>query len=301
MVILLRPAVSPVSASVTSTSQPRDSAQRVYMRESISAQSCASVPPAPALMLRMQFFRSCGPFRKTFSSSESSSLKYLARSPVSSCSICACAAGGSASPSSSMTRKSSSCFSDLASGSILARIEFASSIRPCAFSRLFQKLSAAISALISASRFCNAATSKKPPQVRKFVSGGGYLRLDGVEHIRQKLAERFIRIQNGFLRQPLNPGEFPPALRFLRPLPKFVGDEQQQEQPKQQIAPNNEPLQKSGELAVKRRHKSIGIVGYNRSLVRSGRDISNCGGRILRVNRSWVCLAKVIPAPESSA
>ena len=31
------------------TLKPRRSAQRVYMRPSISAQSCASVPPAPAL------------------------------------------------------------------------------------------------------------------------------------------------------------------------------------------------------------------------------------------------------------
>jgi hypothetical protein len=36
------------------------------MRESISAQSCASVPPAPALMVKMQLHLSCGPLRKGF-------------------------------------------------------------------------------------------------------------------------------------------------------------------------------------------------------------------------------------------
>ena len=41
------------------------------------AQSHASVPPAPALMLRMQLFLSCGPLRKTFSSSASSCLEEL--------------------------------------------------------------------------------------------------------------------------------------------------------------------------------------------------------------------------------
>ena len=50
------------------------------MRRSMSAQSHASVPPAPELMLRMQLFRSCGPLRKTFNSRPSTSLLNLARS-----------------------------------------------------------------------------------------------------------------------------------------------------------------------------------------------------------------------------
>ena len=83
-VTLLIPAPSPGSASVTSISQPRDSAQRWYIRRSMFAQSRASVPPAPALMLRMQLLLSCGPLRKTRSSSASSSLKNLARSGSSS-------------------------------------------------------------------------------------------------------------------------------------------------------------------------------------------------------------------------
>ncbi len=46
------PATSPALWSVTVTVNPRDSAQRRYMRSSICAQSCASVPPAPAWMSR---------------------------------------------------------------------------------------------------------------------------------------------------------------------------------------------------------------------------------------------------------
>src|SRR5580704_12820177 len=42
------PASWPSVASSTSTLKPRRSAQRWYMRSSISVQSCASVPPAPA-------------------------------------------------------------------------------------------------------------------------------------------------------------------------------------------------------------------------------------------------------------
>ena len=43
-----RPASSPGLASAISAFIPRRSAQRRSMRSSISAQSCESVPPAPA-------------------------------------------------------------------------------------------------------------------------------------------------------------------------------------------------------------------------------------------------------------
>ena len=52
MVALLMPASSPgCRSSILAACSPLRSAQRVYMRSSISAQSCDSVPPAPALML----------------------------------------------------------------------------------------------------------------------------------------------------------------------------------------------------------------------------------------------------------
>ena len=47
----LSPASSPGEASFISTLKPRRSAQRRYIRSSISAQSWESVPPAPALMV----------------------------------------------------------------------------------------------------------------------------------------------------------------------------------------------------------------------------------------------------------
>src|SRR5436190_15958828 len=55
----------------------------------------------------------------------------------------------------------------------------------CACSRLFQKLSAAISALISPRRFWACGTSKKPPQVRKLVRRGGQFSFNHVEHRRE--------------------------------------------------------------------------------------------------------------------
>jgi hypothetical protein len=42
------PASSPALASSSSTEKPRRSAQRISMRRTISVQSWASVPPAPA-------------------------------------------------------------------------------------------------------------------------------------------------------------------------------------------------------------------------------------------------------------
>ena len=51
-----------------------------------------------------------------------------------------------------------------------------------ACSRLFQKVSAAIKALISPRRFCAPGTSKKPPHVRQLVPGGCQFRFNRVEH-----------------------------------------------------------------------------------------------------------------------
>src|SRR6187401_2211152 len=49
-VTLFTPASSPGCMSITSRLKPRRSVQRTYMRSSISAQSCDSVPPAPGWM-----------------------------------------------------------------------------------------------------------------------------------------------------------------------------------------------------------------------------------------------------------
>ena len=55
------PATSPGFESITSQSKPRAAPQRRYMRSSICAQSCASVPPAPAWMSRNALCESISP------------------------------------------------------------------------------------------------------------------------------------------------------------------------------------------------------------------------------------------------
>ncbi len=64
-----RPASCPGVASSTSMSNPRLSAHRVYMRNIISAQSCASVPPAPAWISATASPSSCGPAKRERNSS----------------------------------------------------------------------------------------------------------------------------------------------------------------------------------------------------------------------------------------
>ena len=70
-VTLLMPASSPSLASFSSTLKPRFSAQRRYMRSSISAQSWLSVPPAPGWMLTMASPASNSPVKSRCSSSAS--------------------------------------------------------------------------------------------------------------------------------------------------------------------------------------------------------------------------------------
>jgi hypothetical protein len=65
----LMPATSPPLASISSVFQPRDSHQRRYMRSRISAQSWASVPPAPAWMSTKAFDESILPENMRWNSS----------------------------------------------------------------------------------------------------------------------------------------------------------------------------------------------------------------------------------------
>ncbi len=67
------PASVPSWTSSSSTSKPRRSAQRMYMRNSISVQSCASVPPAPEWTSQMASRSSCSPVNSARSSSLSRS------------------------------------------------------------------------------------------------------------------------------------------------------------------------------------------------------------------------------------
>jgi hypothetical protein len=61
---------------------------------------------------------------------------------------------------------------------------------------LFQKWSAAMSELSSPRRFCAAGTSKKPPQVRKFIRGRRDFRFNRFEHGR-KITESGAGSQKG--------------------------------------------------------------------------------------------------------
>ena len=76
------------------------------------------------------------------------------------------------------------------SGSMRVRSELASSMNFCAWSRLFQKLSAAIRALSSPSRLCAPGTSKKPPQVGELLRGGVQLGFDDFKHGEQGYRRR---------------------------------------------------------------------------------------------------------------
>ena len=66
------PASSPSDASFSSTFMPRRSAQRICMRSSISAQSCESVPPAPAFTVTTASPASYSPENRRASSSSAS-------------------------------------------------------------------------------------------------------------------------------------------------------------------------------------------------------------------------------------
>ena len=66
------PASSPRETSLSSTFIPRRSAQRISMRSSISAQSCESVPPAPALTVTTASPPSYSPANRRASSSSAS-------------------------------------------------------------------------------------------------------------------------------------------------------------------------------------------------------------------------------------
>ena len=76
------PATSPSEASISSVFQPRDSQNRRYMRNRISAQSWASVPPAPDWMSTKQLAWSCSPENMRRNSSLPTRSAIFSTSPV---------------------------------------------------------------------------------------------------------------------------------------------------------------------------------------------------------------------------
>jgi len=88
--------------------KPRRSVQRLYMRKSMSAQSFASVPPAPDWMDRMALFLSNWPVRNEAISSLSSSATMAATCRSSSLAEVSFSAPSAASMSSTITSTSPS-------------------------------------------------------------------------------------------------------------------------------------------------------------------------------------------------
>ena len=179
------PAVSPGSASLISTCQPRDSAQRWYIRSSMFAQSHDSVPPAPALMLRMQLFLSCGPLRKTLQFQVFQAPWKIApgRASISFSSL-ACSASGS--PSAEFDHHPE--ILHLLLG-LEQRVDFLA--EGVGLVNELLRLLAVVPESVrrpsrtssSASRFCVLGTSKKPPQMREFLRHGRQLNFNGFKHI----------------------------------------------------------------------------------------------------------------------
>jgi hypothetical protein len=103
----LMPASSPSDASAISTSKPRRSAQRRYIRSSISAQSWESVPPAPDRTVTTASPESYWPLNSRASSSSASRASREASWVSSSAAMSASSVASSASSSRSAASPSS--------------------------------------------------------------------------------------------------------------------------------------------------------------------------------------------------
>src|SRR6188508_3193453 len=161
MVALFMPATSPACESMTSASKPRDAAHFRYMRSSICAQSCASVPPAPAWMSRNALCESISPRNMRLNSSLRTSTSSLPASRSIS----------RAMPSSSSPSASSSSSLALATPPLALSMSTRSAVRRArslpsswAFSGFCQTVGSSSSRLTSSSRSFFWSYSKKPPQ-----------------------------------------------------------------------------------------------------------------------------------------
>src|SRR5918992_1534897 len=154
------PASCPGCMSSTSALKPRFSAHFRYIFRSISAQSCASVPPAPDCMEQMALSASCCPERSISVSASETSVSSRSINSRSSLALDSSSAANSKSTSASATEDSKpSCRLMTRSRRLRCWRTF------CAASWSFQKSGsdARASSFPSSSRF--AATSKKPPEL----------------------------------------------------------------------------------------------------------------------------------------
>src|SRR6187399_1024614 len=163
MVALFMPATSPACESNTSASKPREAAHFRYMRSSICAQSCASVPPAPAWISRNALCESISPRNMRLNSSLRTSVSSLAASRSISVAM----------PSSFSLSARSSSSEALATAPMALSMSASSVVRRArslpsswAISGLFQIAGSSSSRLTSSSRSFFWSYSKKPPQGR---------------------------------------------------------------------------------------------------------------------------------------
>src|ERR1051325_7543006 len=142
--------------------KPRRSAQRSYMRMSISAQSCDSVPPAPGWMMTSAPSRSCSPESRLLVSSAATCCSSAPSSRSSSASMLSSASD------SARSRSSPRLLSELdrAANSSTVRFRCLSRVTVfCASSGRSQNPGAVMRCSSSAPSRVRPSTSKIPPQV----------------------------------------------------------------------------------------------------------------------------------------
>src|SRR3977135_3376664 len=157
------PAPSPGLESITSQVKPRAAPQRRYIRSSICAQSCASVPPAPAWMSRNALCESISPRNMRFSSrcrtsaSRRCASRSMSRAALSSPSARASSRSSAASPMPLVARS-------ISPPSLARRARSRPS--SCARAGFDQTAGSSSSRATSSSRSRLRSYSKKPPQRR---------------------------------------------------------------------------------------------------------------------------------------
>ena len=165
----LIPASSPALSSIHSSLYLCASAHLAYMRWSISAQSCASVPPAPAWISKKQSLPSASPlkrlsiWRRRASFCNAIRLSSASRTRPSSFSSSARASKSTASLK--RDSKASNLPSDAAKVSRLRIISWA-------LAGSFQRSGSSAFVFRSTRRACETSQSKMPPQQGKTLSGG---------------------------------------------------------------------------------------------------------------------------------
>ena len=156
------PATSPPVRSSTSTAKPFLSQYLMYMRSSIAAQSCASVPPEPAWMSTKQLLGSSGLENMRRNSSAATSLSRRDASRPISSSVASSASARAMSNSSFASARPLPTRPSVPTTASSAFFSLPSACARCGLSHSFGSSSSRFSA---ARRLCFASKSKIPPQL----------------------------------------------------------------------------------------------------------------------------------------